>query len=126
MTTSSDATENEEGSTSLPTHTAVDPALLYFGTPVVLISTLNEDGNPNLAPMSSAWWLGWGCMLGLTLGSKTTQNLQRTSQCVLNLPSVDRVSHVDRLAMTTGSNPVPATSRSWGSSMSPTISAAPG
>ena len=33
---------------------SVEPAILYFGTPVVLISTVNEDGTSNLAPMSSA------------------------------------------------------------------------
>jgi len=32
-------------------HIQVDPAILYFGTPVVLVSSLNEDGSPNLAPM---------------------------------------------------------------------------
>jgi flavin reductase (DIM6/NTAB) family NADH-FMN oxidoreductase RutF len=84
-----------------------EPAILYFGTPVVLISSLNEDGSANLAPMSSAFWLGWRCMLGLAAGSKTPQNLHRTGQCVLNLPSVDNVAAVDRLARTTGSNPVP-------------------
>lgn len=36
----------------------IQPKMLYFGTPVVLISTLNEDGSPNIAPMSSAWWQG--------------------------------------------------------------------
>lgn len=94
--------------------TAVDPAILYFGTPVVLISTLNEDGSPNLAPMSSAWWLGWGCMLGLTSGSKTVENIRRTGQCVLNLPSADLVSAVDQLALTTGSNPVPVYKQAMG------------
>jgi flavin reductase (DIM6/NTAB) family NADH-FMN oxidoreductase RutF len=85
----------------------IDPAILYFGTPVVLISTLNEDGTPNLAPMSSAWWLGKRCMLGLGARSKTPQNLIRTGECMLNLPSADLVEMVDRLALTTGSNPVP-------------------
>lgn len=88
-------------------HVASEPAILYFGTPVVLISTLNEDGTPNLAPMSSAFWLGWRCMLGLAAGSKTPQNMLRTGQCVLNLPSVEQVAAVDRLALTTGSDPVP-------------------
>jgi flavin reductase (DIM6/NTAB) family NADH-FMN oxidoreductase RutF len=37
----------------------VEPSILYFGTPVVLISTLNQDRSVNVAPMSSAWWLGW-------------------------------------------------------------------
>jgi flavin reductase (DIM6/NTAB) family NADH-FMN oxidoreductase RutF len=85
----------------------IDPAILYFGTPVVLISTLNEDGSPNLAPMSSAWWLGRRCMLGLGARSKTPQNLIRTGECVLNLPSDNLVEMVNRLALTTGSDPVP-------------------
>jgi flavin reductase (DIM6/NTAB) family NADH-FMN oxidoreductase RutF len=86
----------------------IEPAILYFGTPVVLIGSLNEDGSPNLAPMSSAWWLGWRCVLGLARSSKTTQNMLRTRECVLNLPSDDMVATVNRLARTTGSDPVPA------------------
>ena len=41
-------------------HQVSEPAILYFGTPVVLISTQNENGSYNLAPMSSAFWLGGG------------------------------------------------------------------
>jgi len=88
-------------------HVSVEPAILYFGTPVVLISTTNEDGTFNIAPMSSAFWLGWRCVLGLGLSSKTPQNLLRTGECVLNLPSVAEVGAVNRLARLTGSNPVP-------------------
>lgn len=88
-------------------HKSIDPAILYFGTPVVLVSSLNEDGTPNVAPMSSAWWLGWSCLLGFGARSKTPANILRTGECVLNLPSVDQVGAVDRLARTTGSNPVP-------------------
>ncbi len=91
-----------------PVAQIVDPAILYLGTPVVLIGTQNDDGTPNLAPMSSAWWLGWGCMLGLNASSKTVENLKRTGHCVLNIPSADLVACVDRIALTTGSNPVPA------------------
>jgi flavin reductase (DIM6/NTAB) family NADH-FMN oxidoreductase RutF len=95
------------GQTPYSSHISGEPPILYFGTPVVLISSANEDGTANLAPMSSAFWLGWRCMLGLSAVSKTTQNMQRTRQCVLNLPSADMVSHVDRIALTTGSDPVP-------------------
>jgi flavin reductase (DIM6/NTAB) family NADH-FMN oxidoreductase RutF len=98
---------NGVGVPSRPEAQIIDPAILYLGTPVVLIGTQNEDGMPNLAPMSSAWWLGWGCMLGLNASSKTVENLQRTGQCVLNVPSADLAAHVDRIALTTGSNPVP-------------------
>ncbi|MBI4694950.1 MAG: flavin reductase family protein [Gammaproteobacteria bacterium] len=85
----------------------IEPAILYWGTPVVLISTTNEDGTSNLAPMSSAFWLGWRCMLGLDASSKTTENLIRTGECVLNLPSPALAANVDRLARLTGSDPVP-------------------
>lgn len=88
-------------------HIESTPSILYFGTPVVLISTKNENETDNLAPMSSIFWLGWRCVIGLAAASKTTQNLMRTRQCVLNLPSVNEVGAVNLLAKTTGSNPIP-------------------
>lgn len=92
----------------------IDPAILYWGTPVVLISSMNPDGGANLAPMSSAWWLGWGCMLGMTESAQTVQNLKRTPECVLNLPSADMAGAVDRIARTTGRSPVPADKEALG------------
>jgi flavin reductase (DIM6/NTAB) family NADH-FMN oxidoreductase RutF len=85
----------------------INPAILYFGTPVVLVSSINPDGSANLAPMSSAWWLGWRCMLGFGARSATPQNISRTGECVLNLPSAAMAPMVDRLALTTASDPVP-------------------
>jgi flavin reductase (DIM6/NTAB) family NADH-FMN oxidoreductase RutF len=95
-------------------HRTIEPTILYFGTAVALISSLNEDGTPNIAPMSSAWCLGWACMLGLGAMGKTSDNLIRTGECVINLPSEEQVTHVDRLALTTGKNPVPEKKLSWG------------
>jgi flavin reductase (DIM6/NTAB) family NADH-FMN oxidoreductase RutF len=89
-------------------HRVAEPAILYFGTPVALIGSTNEDGSYNLAPMSSAWWLGHQCMLGLDASSKSTANVLRTGECVLNLPSAHMVAAVNRLARTTGSDPVPS------------------
>lgn len=88
-------------------HEEVDPAILYWGTPVVLVSTENTDGTANLAPISSAFWLGHTATLGFGLTSHTLANLVRTRRCVLNLPSPDLVGAVDRLALTTGADPVP-------------------
>lgn len=88
-------------------HQTIHPAILYFGTPVVLVSSENPDGSANLAPMSSAWWLGWTCVLGFGARSQTPQNLLRTGECVLNLPSVAQAAQVDALAKTTGASPVP-------------------
>lgn len=89
-------------------HQISEPEILYFGTPVVLISTCNEDGTYNLAPISSIFWLGWRCVIGISALSKTTENMLRTGECVLNLPSANEVAAVNKLARTTGSNPVPA------------------
>ena len=77
-------------------HVTIEPGVLYFRTPVVLIRTVNEDGSFNLAPMSSAFWLGWRCVLGLAATSKTPQNMARTGECVLNLPSAALAGMVDR------------------------------
>ena len=88
-------------------HKRCEPEILYFGTPVVLISTCNENGSFNIAPISSVFWLGWRCVIGISAFSKTTENLIRDGSCSLNLPSVKEVSAVNRLALTTGTFPVP-------------------
>ncbi|MBI1758723.1 MAG: flavin reductase family protein, partial [Actinobacteria bacterium] len=56
-------------------HSVVDLKVLYFGTPVVLVGSRSPDGTANLAPMSSAWWLGDRCLLGLANSGQTTANL---------------------------------------------------
>lgn len=93
----------------MPQHTfrTIEPKILYFGTPVALVSSLNEDGTTNLAPMSSFWALGWTLMLGLLDETKTAENLARHPECVINLPSPDMWEHVEKLAPLTGKNPVP-------------------
>jgi flavin reductase (DIM6/NTAB) family NADH-FMN oxidoreductase RutF len=88
-------------------HVSITPSILYLGTPVVLNSTVNENGSYNLAPISSAIWLGWRCLLGFEAVSKTPQNMIRTGECVINLPSADQVDAINRLALLTGSDPVP-------------------
>jgi flavin reductase (DIM6/NTAB) family NADH-FMN oxidoreductase RutF len=88
-------------------HVATEPAILYFGTPVALLSTENEDGSANLAPMSSTIFVSWRAVLGLQANSKTVENLRRTKQMVINFPSVEQVSAVNRLAKTTGTVVVP-------------------
>ena len=95
-------------------HRSIQPAILYVGTPVVLVSTLNPDGSTNLAPISSLWFLGWSAVLGFDASSQTPRNLQRTGECVLNLPSADQVAHVDRLALLTGRRDLPVHKRLLG------------
>lgn len=95
-------------------HVTIDPGILYFGTPVALLSTINDDGSHNLMPMSSVWWIGHAAVLGLGTRSQTSDNLARERELVINLPSVEQVDVVDRLALTTGRDPVPGIKREVG------------
>jgi flavin reductase (DIM6/NTAB) family NADH-FMN oxidoreductase RutF len=90
------------------TFRTIEPKILYFGTPVALISSLNEDGTTNLAPMSSFWALGWTLVLGILDETKTAENLARHPECVVNIPSPDLWPKVEKLAPLTGKNPVPS------------------
>lgn len=97
-----------------PETLVVKPKILYFGTPVVLVTTRNADGSPNITPMSSAWALADRVTIGLVDGSQGLGNLLREPECVLNLASDAMYEGVERLAPTTGSNPVPAFKRPAG------------
>lgn len=106
--------ENTLSASELATYTAagsrhitVEPSILYFGTPVVLLSTENEDGSFNLAPMSSAWALGHVVVLGLGALGQTAHNLAAHGDLVINLPAPHQWSAVERLAPLTGRNPLP-------------------
>jgi flavin reductase (DIM6/NTAB) family NADH-FMN oxidoreductase RutF len=90
-----------------PKFDTISPKILYFGNPVALISSVNEDGTPNLAPISSFWALGWTMTLGLLNETKTLKNLEMRPECVVNLPSPDLWRQVEALAPLTGQNPVP-------------------
>ena len=89
------------------THLTIEPSILYVGTPVALLSTLNEDGTVNLAPMSSAWALGDVVVLGVGVGGQTAINLQARPEVVINYPSPDQWQAVERLAPLTAATPIP-------------------
>src|SRR5215469_1779390 len=86
----------------------ITPSILYFGNPVAIISSINPDGSPNLAPISSFWGLGWTMILGLLRDTQTFGNFQFCTDCVVNVPSPDLWETVERLAPLTGKNPVPS------------------
>jgi flavin reductase (DIM6/NTAB) family NADH-FMN oxidoreductase RutF len=91
-----------------PTQTVtIQPSILYFGTPVALITTLNEDGTANISAMSSAWALGDRVILGLGADGQCARNLVRERECVINLPDGSLWRHVERIAPTTGREDMP-------------------
>lgn len=88
-------------------HVVIEPSILYVGTPVALLSTENEDGTSNLAPMSSAWALGDVMVLGIGAAGQTAHNLQQRPDLVINFPSPAQWKAVERIAGLTGRDPVP-------------------
>ncbi|WP_442816754.1 flavin reductase family protein [Streptomyces sp. NBC_01304] len=94
-------------SSAAHTHIPISPSILYFGTPVALLTTTNPDGTANLAPNSSAWALGQTLVLGLGRSGHTAANLADRPELVVNLPSPALWAAVERLAPLTGADPVP-------------------
>ncbi|QNK03064.1 flavin reductase family protein [Dyella telluris] len=90
-----------------PDTRVIRPSILYFGTPVVLITTRNPDGTINITPMSSAWALADRVVIGLAGGGQGLANLHRERECVLNFASEAMHHGVERIAPTTGCQPVP-------------------
>jgi flavin reductase (DIM6/NTAB) family NADH-FMN oxidoreductase RutF len=91
----------------VPNTEIIKPKILYYGTPVILLNSLNEDGTVNISPMSSSWALGDCIILGIGLGGKAIENLERHPECVINVPSPSLWENVEQLAPYTGKNPVP-------------------
>ncbi|WP_127538197.1 flavin reductase family protein [Paenibacillus illinoisensis] len=95
-------------------HETINPSILYYGTPVLLLSTLNEDGSTNLSPLSSSWALGDCLVLGLGIQGKAYENLKRHPECVVNLPDASMWRAVESLGRYTGTYPVPEEKRQMG------------
>ncbi|PFO63080.1 flavin reductase family protein [Bacillus cereus] len=91
----------------VPNTEIIKPKILYYGTPVILLNSLNEDGTVNISPLSSSWALGDCIILGIGLGGKAIENLEPHPECVINVPSPSLWENVEQLAPYTGKNPVP-------------------
>jgi flavin reductase (DIM6/NTAB) family NADH-FMN oxidoreductase RutF len=86
---------------------SIEPQILYFGTPVALITTVDMEGVANIGPVSSAWVLGRTFFIGLECSSKTYQNLVSQGECVINIPGSHLFEHVEKIASLTGAWPIP-------------------
>lgn len=91
----------------VPSTVTINPKILYFGNPVILLTTLNKDGSTNISPLSSSWALGSCIVMGVGLGGKALENLRNYPECVVNVPDPSLWTNVEELASLTGKNPVP-------------------
>ncbi|MBO1580594.1 flavin reductase family protein [Bacillus sp. XF8] len=92
----------------------IKPKILYYGMPIYLLSTLNEDGTTNISPMSSSWALGNYIILGVGLGGKAIENLERNRECVINLPPSSQWEQVEKISPYTGVEKVPVYKQEMG------------
>jgi len=92
----------------------IQPKILYYGMPIYLLSTLNEDGTTNISPMSSSWALGNYMILGIGLGGQSIGNLERSRECVINFPSALQWKQVEKIAPYTGVEHVPVYKQEMG------------
>lgn len=87
----------------------IEPSMLYVGTPVLLLGSLNDDGSANLAASSSYWALGKLLVLGLEDDGHTLANIQARPELTVSFPSPALWTHIEQIANTTGADPVPET-----------------
>lgn len=88
-------------------HQQIQPQMFYFGFPVVLLTTIDQNGKTNITPISSSWCLGKHIVIGLGTQGKAFENLAYCGEAVLNLPSAEQWQQVEQIAPFTAKNPVP-------------------
>jgi flavin reductase (DIM6/NTAB) family NADH-FMN oxidoreductase RutF len=91
----------------------IAPSILYYGTPITLISTVNEHGSANISPISSSWALGDRVILGFSLDAQGFLNLEQNRECVINVASPQTLQGIGKIADTTGRNPPSSVGREY-------------
>ncbi|WP_456279989.1 flavin reductase family protein [Bacillus sp. K7] len=91
----------------------IKPKIMYYGSSTFFLTTLNEDDTTN-SPMSSSWALGNYIVLGVGLGGKAIENLERHKECVINLPGPELWENVERISSYSGKKNIPPLKKKLG------------
>lgn len=83
-------------------HKKINFESLYYGFPVILLTTIDNRGLTNITPISSSWVLGNNIIIGLGTHSKSFENLKIIPEAVLNLPDETLYKKVEKIAPYTG------------------------
>lgn len=83
-------------------HKKINFESLYYGFPVILLTTIDNEGVTNITPISSSWVLGNNIVIGLGTQSKSFENLKLIPEAVLNLPDKSLYKKVEKIAPYTG------------------------
>ncbi|MDR0298752.1 MAG: flavin reductase [Streptococcaceae bacterium] len=86
----------------------LDKSSFYYGFPVTLLTTRDsKTAQDNITPISSTWTLDRTVVLGIGLQQKAYCNLTAGSDLTLNLPDIELLESVKRIANTTGNLDMP-------------------
>lgn len=88
-------------------HKQINPGAFYYGFPVILLSTADEQGKTNITPISSSWSLGDNVVIGLMMSSKAFENIQATGEVVLNIVPetlIEQIGRIEKLSGKTTAN----------------------
>ena len=83
------------------------PTMFYYGFPVVLLTTIDKDGNADVTPISSTFTLGANAVIALVKLNKAYHNVMEVPEVVFNLPTAAMWEKVEAIAPYTAQNPVP-------------------
>lgn len=89
-------------------HKAIQPNMLYYGFPVILLTSCDKSGKSNITPISSSWCLNGNIVIGLSTESKAFDNLKVCPEAVLNLPDENLWQNVEAIAAVTAKYPIPS------------------
>lgn len=78
-------------------HQAVKANSLYYGFPVLLLTTIDPiTGVANITPLSSSWTLIDKIVIGIAQQSQGFRNIQAGSQAVINVPASYQWNEVEK------------------------------
>ena len=99
-------------------HITINPQTLYYGFPVVLLTTTDAASNTNISPISSNWCLGNKIVIGIGTDGKAYENIKSVPEVVLNVASNNLMRQIENIAKYTGKQDISEKKKSMGYSFS--------
>ncbi len=90
----------------------------YYGFPVFLVTTQDQQGNNNISAACSSISLGEKIIIGISKGSKTWHNFMAGSDAVINIPDYTLWEKIEQIGRLTGGDALSDNQTKWGTEIS--------
>ncbi|AUB31239.1 flavin reductase [Spiroplasma floricola] len=71
---------------------------LYWGFPIVVISSLNDKNKTDITPISSIYNVNDSIMIGLNISSKAYENIKLNKKAIINIVPDSMWSNIEKIA----------------------------